>query len=497
VLRLNLADIFQVEAQRIVEIRLRQTQGSKAPYPEYANRTVAFARDILGVEPWGKQRDILDETDKWDLVAVRSAVGVGKSFSAAIKVLMWLNVYDDSKVVTTAGTFHQVEGLLWREIRTLFSRSKRPLAGRMLSTEYTISPSHFAVGKSTDEADHFRGVHAPGGVLCVIDEANGVPDEIHDACLDNMTGRNCKLLQIGNPVRRSGRFHEAFSNKRWHCFAISAFDVPDPPPAAGMTTRESIERRRELLGPSYESHPMWQSNILGNFPDEGDRALFPMSWLEAAADIKPPSGGAHLGVDIARFGSDSCVAAALFDGRMRGLHEWNKTDTMTSAATIMRLADEWGIPGANIHVDVSGVGGGVVDRLREAGRPVDAVDFGAAAQGDWDHLIGRTMRFRNRRCELHWVAHRLIEERMLSVPARYTRTWADLMALEWDYSANEIMTMPSKEEVRSRIGRSPDHSDALVIALSRANPFGAGYRVLSGSIRGRPSVNLARRNGTH
>jgi len=487
----DLADIFESVAQarlaRVVAASL-----DVARFAAYRGRTLAFAEEILGVAPWEAQRTILNAFDTHDLLAVRAATGVGKSFTMAILGLAWMCCNDQSKVITTAGTWYQVEELLWREKRAMFERSRVKLPGRMLTTQYEIGLDHVARGVSTDEPDHFRGVHAPGGVLVLIDEANAVPDAIHDACLDLMTGANCKLVMVGNPVRKSGRFYEAFAKPRWWTSKISAFDVPDPPPAKGLTTRDAIERRRELLGPSYETHPMWQSNILGDFPDEGERCLFPMSLIEAGEDLQPGAGGRHMGVDVARFGSDASVATAVIEGRVRGQHEWRKADTMTTAATVIRLAEEWEIPGENIHVDVSGVGGGVVDRLRECGLAVDAVDFGEAAVGDWDHLVGRAMRFRNRRCELHWVARRLLEDRALAIPQKYARTRADLMALSWDYAANETMTMPSKEDLRRIIGRSPDHGDSLVIALSRKANVGGKFRTYLSGAR-----HLASRNGTH
>ena len=68
----------------------------------------------------------------------------------------------------------------------------------------------------------------------------------------------------------------------------------------------------------------------------------------------------------------------------------------------------------------------------------------------------------------------------MSVPLdpRYSAIWADLTSIQRDYNRGERFVVESKDEFRSRVGRSPDHSDALLCSLSRTNPAKVRMRVL-------------------
>jgi hypothetical protein len=73
---------------------------------------------------------------------------------------------------------------------------------------------------------------------------------------------------------------------------------------------------------------------------------------------------------------------------------------------------KWKVPlkSGNVHVEVTGLGAGVVDRLRQLNVEVDPVDPGGAPQGEWTHVVGRNIKFQNRRSELYWAARRLLDE---------------------------------------------------------------------------------------
>src|SRR5699024_8430194 len=82
--------------------------------------------------------------------------------------------------------------------------------------------------------------------------------------------------------------------------------------------------------------------------------------------LKPESFSNYpkkIGVDVARFGQDNSVII-----RRQGPKTWkplsyNKVDTMTLAGYILDEARDFGC--RTIFVDGVGVGGGVVDRLRQ------------------------------------------------------------------------------------------------------------------------------------
>ena len=144
--------------------------------------------------------------------------------------------------------------------------------------------------------------------------------------------------------------------------------------------------------------------VLGKFPPRGgDYQLIPEWLLQGAMEKEPTENeGRHLGLDVARSGADNSVACITVEGTVEHVEAWTGDDLMDSAKRALRLANEWRIPAHNIHVDVDGIGAGVVDRMREEGVGCDAVDFGGKALGDWGWLLGNDMKILNRRAELHW-----------------------------------------------------------------------------------------------
>lgn len=453
--------------------------------------------------------------------AIASATGIGKTYNFAGLFLYFLNCWEDSIVLTTATTWTQVRSQLWREIRLAHAESRIPLPGSPLQTELELGAKWYGLGISTRKPESIAGFHAKAAVgaetlaagaddfdldpdflawwakhragdaeapvFVLVDEASGVPDELFFALDGLMTNPGSKMALSGNPLALSGRHYEAFhppmgtdlDDWPWETLRISAFDAPEE-----IVDRKWIDHMRRTCGPSPEKNPHYMSRVLGQHPTSSDKALFPMVLLEIASEIVPKFGGRHIGVDIGRTG-DKCVAVLTVDGRVASLHAWSPGmsggDLMRSARIIRKLAKGWDVPARNVHVDVTGMGWGVYDRLWEYSFGVDAVNFGAGIEEDWRDVLGHSPPLRTRRQELHWLALRCFQEGFLSVPKddRYAPIWSDLTAIERRFDGKDAMIVESKDAYKERVGRSPDYSDALLCSLSRTNPAKVRFRVLS------------------
>ena len=138
---------------------------------------LAFAKDILRVELWSKQEEVLSALFENRRVAVKSGNGLGKGYCAAVAVLWFLYYHDPAIVLSTAPTFRQVWHVLWRQIRRLYRRAPDVLGGKILDTRWELADARYAIGLSADTADQFQGFHSPN-MLIVVDEAEGLSDEI-------------------------------------------------------------------------------------------------------------------------------------------------------------------------------------------------------------------------------------------------------------------------------------------------------------------------------
>lgn len=457
--------------------RPRSSIRTETPFAEYANRPIEFFKDVMGVECWGSPQEtvahLLAERDR---VSVKTGHGVGKTWLGAHICLWFDQTRPFSKVITTAPKWEQVETRQWPEIRKAWALSRTPLIGRCLTTDVHVAPNWFVHGENTDDPIKFQGVHAIGGVLLWVDEAAGFLEALYQAASGFMTQGGCKTFLTGNPNLRHGKFFRSFGDPGWANHTISSEAAPEH-----IVSRAWIDEMRRDCGPVPERHPVYQIRVMGEFADADEAGLFPLSVLERSALSVPTHGGRHIGADIARFGGDKCVALLLVDGRVSGLYAWEKTDLMRSARILYRLLDKWRVDprSGNLHVDVCGLGAGVVDRLREMGVEVDGVDFGEGVtnteadgtkrhmRGDWEEYVGDKIKFFNLRSELHWSARRLLDEGQLVVSENYRELWVDLQGIPYAFTPDDKLKIMPKDKIRALLGRSPDYSDALMVALSR------------------------------
>ncbi len=430
---------------------------------------VFFCREVLGVEPWQRQAEVLAALRDAPRVAVRSGHGTGKTFTAACAALWFLYAFHPAKVVTTAPTQALVRNVLWNEIRRLHAGARLPVGGRALEEAIKLGPDAFALGLSTDEAERFQGFHAEH-LLVILDEAPGVRPEVWEAAETLLTTRGSRLLAIGNPTRPSGPFYAAFApGSAWRTVRISCWDSPnldgDAARWPALVTRDWIETHRRAWG---ETSPLYRARVLGEFPDDGAGALFPRAAVEAAVGRPAPDGPAdpatlRLGVDVARTGEDA-TAFCLRDARGVRLRETARTrSTMETAGRVRQLVREHDLVPGHVFMDDTGLGAGVTDGLVEDGLAVTPVVLGAAPR-DRDH-------FANVRAECYWALREAIGD-----PARGFALAGDadlareLGALRYELTGAGAIRIEPKDAIRARLGGSPDRADALALTFAAPRP---------------------------
>ncbi len=447
---------------------------------------------------WRKQEDVLDAVMRERRVAVKSGNGLGKDFTAAVAVLWYLHCHDPAIVLSTAPTFRQVRHVLWRQIHRLHRGAADTLGGTMLDTRWELAEDRYALGLSADGADQFQGFHCPN-VLVVVDEAEGVHEEIYEAVDSVMTSQNPKLLLIGNPTSTSGPFHRAFHEESgiYETITISALDSPNVQKGhveiPGLTTAEWVEERRKVW---REDTDLFRSRVLGEFPKRGEDNLLSMDDITAAvyeegagfdsgigrgeACLAPtddagttgrtvkddplglflpgmaPSayGRVVVGVDVARFGSDRTIVLMRRGDRVESIKAFSRIDTMAAAGQVMVAVREHR-PDA-VNVDVIGVGSGVVDRLREQGVRAHGINVAERPRRD------RTCA--NLRAEGYQSLAQRFRDRRIRIP-RDTELISELASLRYGYDSRGRLLMESKDSIRKRGVQSPDKADALMLAF--------------------------------
>ncbi len=193
-----------------------------------------------------------------------------------------------------------------------------------------------------------------------IDEAGGVPKSIFDAVDALATNIDARVVAVGNPDDPASHFATICKpGSGWHVETISAFDTPaytgEKVPEELLpllVSPEWVEERKLRWG---VTSPIYQSKVLGEFPDISDDSLILPKWMEAV-----------------QTNEDETVITRREGGWIRVYRAHHKDDTMTTAGHIAKamrgIDDETGKNDwVRAIVDVPGVGGGVVDRLAEFG----------------------------------------------------------------------------------------------------------------------------------
>lgn len=484
-------------------------------FAEYRTRPLDFVRDVLGKRLWAAERAIIENVLEHRMVAIRSCRKGGKTFTLAVLVETFENLWP-TICVTIAPTHRQVEELLWSEINQIHADCGGELLGVCGKTQLRIGPRHYAIGFSTDRPGRIQGFHAGvtppddpdsdlsaeeladrlkevlsgagDGVrlLLIFDEAAEVAQALYEAMKGSLSGPNVFLVLAGNPIMDSSSSHEFARAHQpgsgYRRIKITAIDGHDDPLDCDeeyrvpnwMVPESYIDDRRRDWG---EESPLFKAYVLGQFAgvDSEWRVIRPELLVAAEARDVHADIGVHVGIDVSRTGKDECAASRWAYGVMTAEYVWNSDDLMQTVTIIEALRVKWGengkpLPSENLHVDVAGLGGGVVDRLRQKGLDVDDVDFGAGPEYEWESLTGET-RFANRRAELIWVFRRALEEGIAKLPRRFGDAWMQAQYAEYELrvrGGETVIQIEPKDKIKKRHGRSPDNFDAAVMAWSRS-----------------------------
>ena len=470
----------------------------------YANDPVGFVTEVLGDAgaPYSKQAEMLEALVDHRRVSVVGANGSGKDWAAARAMLWWLETRPESKALSLGPTQRQVEEIVWQEMREAYAAAADVLSGRMLKSAYRIDEGRFALGFSTNNALNIQGFHSEE-LLVVVTEAHAMPQLHMDAIKRLQPDR---LLLVGNALSRDGEFFVSHHAKRnlYHRIAISAFDTPnftgEDGGRRGMITPEYVEEYAADYG---EDHPLYAASVLAQFPDSLDDSLIGREAVESAMErgegdchseqsaaeprnlsgadpvedersprdvstppraplnMTNPNEPVYIGVDVARFGFDKSAICVRQGERVLSVLSYERMDTMRLVFEVRRAVRAWNAEA--VFVDEGGVGGGVVDRLRELGAPVYGVHFGGSAQ--------RPTRFFNRRSEIFWELRRLLNDALITLP-RDEELAGQLLGLRYDVSSSGQVRLEGKPEMRRRGMPSPDKADALALAFLVPPSFG-------------------------
>lgn len=389
--------------------------------------------------------------------AGKTVMAVMKLIDAALR-----NTREAPRYAYLAPQYNQAKDVAWSYLKTY--------AGKIPGTKINESETFVELPNGSririygaDNPDRLRGIYLDGVVM---DEVADMKPEVWDeVVLPTLTDRQGWALFIGTPKgvnRFSELFDKAQSQPGWYAERFDVYETGALPPT-------EIELARATMPDNA-----FRQEYLCDFAAANENTLIPLPGALAAKGKHLTSdlysfAPRTIGVDVARYGDDRTVIL-----RRQGLASFKPivlkgADAMAVADRVASEIVEWK-PDAVFIDGTGGYGAGVIDRLRQLGHSPIEVQFGGKASDQ---------RFKNKRTEMMWGVKEWLEAggalpddmqlvRELSAPT-YTLD-----------NARGVFELESKDDLKARIGVSPDLADAL--ALTFAFPVAAAPRTAAGEV---------------
>ena len=422
---------------------------------------VWFARNVLGIEPYDKQIELVESVRDNQQTTVNGANGVGKDWTIGqIIIPWWMAAHADSgqaKVVVTAPTARQINEIVWRETRFAYNNSKIPLGGRMLPVDpkWDISDQYFAFGFSTDKAFNITGFHSPH-LLVIVSEAHNFPD---DAMVMIKRLLPERLLLSGNPFSQSGEFFASHHEKRhlYNAITITAYDSPNVKAGVdglvpGVVGPRDIEL---MLGDWGEDSPFFKATVGAEFTETED-GLIPLHLLLAAGarEAVDDGGDCHAGVDVAGPGEDETVVTVRRGSNIIAQKGWRIPDPRGEVVVFL---DPFKPRLKSVNVDSIGIGYNFGLHIRDMGYQVRLVNVSEAAD-DSEH-------FNSLKAELYWgLRQRFKDGDVNGLTSEQAR--GQLASIRYGHNARGQVQIESKEQARKRGVKSPDYAESVMLAFA-------------------------------
>jgi len=395
-------------------------------------------------------------------------------------VLWFIAQHERSIAVTTAPTENLLANVLWRSIFS--AKDKAPVS--LFRSRETRKPllienqetEGYAIGISPKTEEGGSGHHA-GRLLALPDESSGITADRISA----MNSLNPSLMVlIGNPLRAEGDFYER-CNRQEHdpnpnTALIRIRSDETPPVKAGVQRSETgladldfLDRSRDDFG---EGSDWWKMHVEAIFPGGGEGQLVIPAWMDRALYAVQPNrvvlepGPLRLGVDVSGGrGRDSSTIVVRDDLGITQIEDSRTTEPDLWARRTAEIAKSLGIPGFRVVYDRTGIGETFGTLLANHGLH-GAIGFAGGS--------GTSPKFENLRAAAYWALGRRmnpdLDPQPFHIPQGYGgRRRRELQATRYLITGKGKIAIAPKDEIKARIGHSPDWADALSMTFAFPN----------------------------
>lgn len=450
-----------------------------------------FVREQFGVEPdpWQVEalRAFADPAKR--RISLQACIGPGKTAVLAWCAWNFLACHGPEPSDYPRGVAVSIDATnladnLWTEL-ALWQGKSQLLSDRFTWTQTRVfaneAPGKWYLSARTwpktatpdEQGKTLSGLHGKY-ILALIDESGAIPPTVLRAAeqaLSNVVFG--KIVQAGNPISLEGMLAAAATQLRhqWHVIEITG--DPDVPtswvngpramakhtglPDCGCARCQNLTQIQTY----GRENPWVMSQILGQFPPSSLNALLgPDDVREAMARQLPPEAynwaQARVATDVARFGDDrTCLFTRQGSRAYPPIVMRHVRDSAVStdiATAVLREQVKYAAT-TTIFDATGGWAAGARDVLVASGQAPVSIQF---------HLPSANPRYKNRRAEMWFAMAEWVKSGgwLPNVPELI----AELVTPTYSF-VNGKFQIEEKDQVKKRLGRSPDLADALALTF--------------------------------
>lgn len=452
-------------------------EAAQAKVRHWREHPEAFVLEQFGVEPDAWQLETLRAfaDPSKQRISLQACAGPGKTAVLAWCGWNFLSCYGDRgehpKGAAVSITGENLDNNLWPELAKWQGRSAfltqaftwtktRVFANDHPETWFLAARSYPKSATPEEQGKTLSGLHSKY-VLSLIDESGAIPTTVLRAAEQALS--SCvfgKILQAGNPISLEGMLYAAATQLAhlWHIIRITG--DPDDPMRSPRIDKAWAQQQIDTYG---RDNPWVMSYLLGRFPPSSLNSLLGPEEVMAAMKRELPLTAynwaqARLGVDVARFGDDRTVIFPRQGKRafpptvMRhGRDSAVSTDIATkvlaqrllyqTTATVMDATGGWAAGARDVLMATDG------------NNPPVSVQF---------HTQGLDQRYKNRRAEMWFQMAEWVKAGgwLPNIPELV----GELTTPTYTFVQGKFQLEP-KDQVKERLGRSPDLADALALTF--------------------------------
>lgn len=438
----------------------------------------AFVYEQFGVEPDAWQLEALtafaDPTKQ--RISLQACAGPGKTALLAWVAWLFLSCYgakgEHPKAAAVSITGDNLDDNLWPELAKWQARSAFLLHAftwtktRIYSNDHQetwfLSARSWPKSASPEEQGKtLSGMHSPF-LLFLIDESGAIPDTVLRAAEQGLASNPIfgKIVQAGNPISLEGMLYAAATRLADQWTIIRITGDPDDPQ---RSPRIGIEWARQQIQTYGRDNPWVMSYILGKFPPSSLNTLLGIEDVIASQGRNYEKSvyewaQARLGVDVARYGDDRTVIfprqgkRAFAPDIMRHARDSSVSVDIATRVMAKRLEYKTNV---TIMDATGGWAAGASDVLRagDPNNPPINIQF---------HTSAQDKKYKNRRAEMYFRAAEWVKDGgwLPNVPGLLQEATCSTYIY-----LNGMFQIEAKEQVKARLGVSPDLWDSFVLTF--------------------------------